>query len=93
MPQISAVSSGAAQAVDDNAAWPMLSRLPVVLAVSIPLSGFRVCDLLNLTKGQTIGSVWATTGDVPLKAGGQLIAWGEFEVVEEQKALRLTSLA
>lgn len=92
-PQIAAASAMSAATMEGHAAWPMIARLPVLLAVSIPLNGFRVCDLLNLAKGQTIGSMWATTEDVPLKAGGRQIGWGEFEVVEERKALRLTSLA
>jgi hypothetical protein len=38
-------------------------------------------------------SAWAETEDVPLKAGALQLCWGEFEVVEQNKALRLTRLA
>jgi flagellar motor switch protein FliN/FliY len=71
----------------------MISRLPVLLAVNIPLTGLKVRDLLELKSGQTIPSEWATTEDVPLKVDGVNLCWGEFEVVEQQMALRLTSLA
>jgi flagellar motor switch/type III secretory pathway protein FliN len=79
--------------MEDHPAWPMISRLPVVLAVNIPLSGFKVSDLLGLKPGQTIESAWAVTEEVPLKAGALQLSWGEFDVVDQRVALRLTRLA
>ena len=79
--------------MEEHAAWPMISRLPVMLSVKIPLRGFNVCHLLALRSGQTIQSAWAVTEDVPLKVGALQLCWGEFEVVEQQMALRLTRLA
>jgi flagellar motor switch protein FliN/FliY len=79
--------------MDDHPAWPMISRLPVVLAVSIPLSSFKVRDLLGLRPGETVETVWAAIREVPLKVGEVQVAWGEFEVVEQRMALRLTRLA
>lgn len=79
--------------LEGHAAWPMICRLPVLLEASIPLSGLRVRDLLELRSGQTIESAWASPEDVPLKAGTLQIAWGEFEVVEQRMALRVTRLA
>jgi flagellar motor switch protein FliN/FliY len=79
--------------MEEHPAWPMISRLPVMLAVRIPMSRFRVCDLLALKAGQTIESVWAVTEDVPLKVGVLQVSWGEFEVMEQRMALRLTRLA
>jgi flagellar motor switch protein FliN/FliY len=81
------------RSMEEHPAWPMIACLPVTLAVNIPLRGFRVCDLLNLQPAQTIESAWAVTQDVPLKAGALLTCWGEFEVVEQRMALRLTRLA
>lgn len=86
-------SAQPAQTMEVHPAWPMISRLPTVLSVSIPLSGLRVCDLLALQLGQTIESAWEATEDVPLKAGSLQICWGEFEVVDQRTALRLTRLA
>ena len=82
-----------ARPMEEHPAWPMISRLPVMLAVRIPMSRFKVCDLLALKAGQTIESVWAVTEDVPLKVGMLQVSWGEFEVVEQSMALRLTRLA
>jgi hypothetical protein len=80
-------------AIEDHAAWPMVARLPVVLAVSVPLRGFKVRDLLSLRCGQTVESRWAVTSDVPLEVGELQLCWGEFELVELRLALRLTRLA
>ena len=81
------------QAMEAHPAWPMISRLPVILEVKIPLSGFKVSDLLNLRCGQTIVSAWAATEELPMKAGALQLSWGEFEAVGERMALRLTRLA
>jgi flagellar motor switch protein FliN/FliY len=88
-----AVQALGARPMEEHPAWPMISRLPVMLAVRIPMSKFKVCDLLALKAGQTIESVWAVTEDVPLKIGLLQVSWGEFEVVEQSMALRLTRLA
>jgi flagellar motor switch protein FliN/FliY len=90
---IAAPSGARALSMEAHPAWPMISRLPAVLAVSIPLNRFKVCDLLNLECGTTIESTWPETEDVPLKAGALQLCWGEFEVVEQNMALRLTRLA
>jgi flagellar motor switch protein FliN/FliY len=79
--------------MEQHTAWPMIARLPVTLAVNIPLRGLRVRNLLSLHCGQTIESTWAATEDVPLKVGLLQICWGEFEAVEQKMALRLTRLA
>jgi flagellar motor switch protein FliM len=79
--------------LEDHAAWPMISRLPVVLSVTIPLRGLKVRDLLSLREGKTVVSGWAVTKDVPLEVGELELCWGEFEIAEQQLALRLTRLA
>jgi flagellar motor switch/type III secretory pathway protein FliN len=83
----------APDAMEAHPAWPMISRMPVMLTVGIPLKGFRVCDLLALEPGQTILSKWIATEEVPLKVGTLQLSLGEFEVVEEIMALRLTRLS
>ena len=90
---IVAASGKPAFPMEEHAAWPMISRLPAMLAVNIPLCRFKVCDLLNLKCGQTIESAWAVTEDVPLKVGALQICLGEFEVIEQNMALRLTRSA
>ncbi len=79
--------------IEEHAQWLVLSRLPVVLTARIPLSGFKVRDLLLLQEGQLIQSDWSTTEDIPVKIGRVQLAWSEFEVVEDSMAMRLTRLA
>ncbi|NYF80348.1 FliM/FliN family flagellar motor switch protein [Granulicella arctica] len=82
-----------AERIEEHTLWPVLSRLPVVLTVRIPLSAFKVRDLLQLQQGQLIRSDWSTTEDIPVKIGRVQLAWSEFEVVDECMAMRLTRLA
>jgi flagellar motor switch protein FliN/FliY len=79
--------------MEASEAWPLISRLLVRLAAQIPLTGFKVRDLLALNAGQMIQSSWPGTEDVPVKAGEVHLSWSEFEVVEERMAVRLTRLA
>lgn len=67
-------------------------RLPVELDVSIQVRGFRVRHLLALEAGQIVETAWIHGEDVPLAAGEVLLAWSEFEVVDNQLAVRITRL-
>jgi flagellar motor switch protein FliM len=88
-----AAGEGGEPTMEDHTAWPMISRLPVVLTVTIPLRGFKVRDLLSLRSGQTVSTTWPVTKDVPLEVGALHLCWGEFEIAEQKLALRLTRLA
>lgn len=79
--------------IEEHPAWPVLSRLLVTMAAKVPLSRFRVQDLLGLAEGQVFESTSSDTEDVPLKVGDVQLGWTEFEVVEQKIALRLTRLA
>jgi flagellar motor switch protein FliM len=79
--------------MEEHPAWSMIGRLPVAMSVAIPMRGLKVRDLLDLRYGKTVGTSWAVTEDVPLKVGAMQLCWGEFEVVEQKMALRLTRLA
>jgi len=69
-----------------------VSRLPVELDVTVPLPEFRLRDLLALEPGQVIESKWGYGDDVPLAAGEVQLAWSEFEVIDNQLAVRITRL-
>ena len=81
------------EGIEQHPQWLVLSRLPVVLTARIPLTAFKVRDLLLLQRGQLIRSDWSTTEDIPVKIGRVQLAWSEFEVVEDSMAMRLTRLA
>jgi len=69
-----------------------MARLPVELEVAIPVREFRVRNLLTLEPGQLIETQWEQGDDLPLTGGGVQLAWSEFEVVEQQLAVRVTRL-
>lgn len=69
-----------------------LAGLPMQLDVTIPISSFRVRDLLALDKGAILESQWRHTEDVPVWCGGSQLVWSEFEVIDEKLAARVTRL-
>ncbi|WP_263359577.1 FliM/FliN family flagellar motor C-terminal domain-containing protein [Acidicapsa ligni] len=72
---------------------PACSRLPVGMAVAIPVREFRVRNLLTMAPGEVIGTQWANGEDLPLNSGDVQLAWSEFEVVDTRLAVRITRLA
>jgi len=73
--------------------WLRVDALPCLLSIEIPVPGFRVADLVQLVPGRIIATRWTVGQDVPLRINGELIAWSEFEVVQNRVAVRLTELA
>jgi flagellar motor switch protein FliN len=73
--------------------WLRVELLPCTLTVEISMPGFTVADLVHLERGRLIASRWTVGQDVPLRISGELIAWCEFEVVQNRLAVRLTELA
>jgi flagellar motor switch protein FliM len=70
-----------------------MERLPVSLAVSVPVREFRVRHLLAMAPGGVIETQWAPGDDLPLSSGDVQLAWSEFEVVDTGLAVRVTRLA
>jgi len=77
----------------ESDAWTQVLPLPCRLTVDVPLPGFTVADALRLKQGAVINSHWTVGTDVPLRLNGELIARGEFEVVSNHLAVRLTEMA
>src|SRR5271167_4342021 len=73
--------------------WVRVGPLPCLLTVEISVPGFTVADLVHLEHGRIIATRWTVGQDVPLRVNGELIAWSEFEVVQNRLAVRLTELA
>lgn len=73
--------------------WLRVEPLPCLLTIEIPVPDFTVADLVQLAKGGIIATGWTVGQDVPLRINGELIAWSEFEVVQNRLAVRLTELA
>jgi len=73
--------------------WLRVGPLPCLLAIEISVPGFTVADLVRLAPGRVIATRWTVGQDVPLRINGELIAWSEFELVQNRLAVRLTELA
>jgi flagellar motor switch/type III secretory pathway protein FliN len=63
------------------------------LSVEVSIVRLTVRELYCLEKGSLVGSSAASGENVPLLAGGKLIAWGEFQVIRDNLALRIAELA
>ncbi len=70
-----------------------LDRLPMQLDVMVKVRSFRVEDLLAIEKGSIVETMHEHSQDVPVRCGGALLAWAEFEVLEQKLAVRMTRLA
>jgi flagellar motor switch/type III secretory pathway protein FliN len=70
-----------------------LQRLPMQLHVMVKVHSFRVQDLLSMEKGTVVETVHEHTQDVPVRCGGALLLWSEFEVLDQRLAVRVTRLA
>lgn len=78
--------------LEHAAMHPELAALPVELDVAIPVRSFRVRNLLALEPGSVIETQWSNSEDMPISAGSVQLAWSEFEVVDDQLAVRVTRL-
>jgi flagellar motor switch protein FliM len=70
-----------------------LDRLPMQVDVLVKIHSFRVQDLLSMEKGTVVETVHDHTQDVPVRCGGALLLWSEFEVLDQRLAVRVTRLA
>ena len=73
--------------------WAQVENLACELTVDISLPGFKVSDVFELGPQTVVNTLWRVGSDVPLRANAELIAYGEFEVVNNRLAVRLTELA
>lgn len=79
--------------VEGQERWDRVSRLSCELTVELAVSNFRVRDLGLLRAGRVLDSGWSLGREVPILANGLRLAWGQFEVVGRNLAVRLSELA
>lgn len=89
-PGLTGTLSGPADAA--SAHEERLGRMDMRLDVMVKVPLFRVRDLLALERGAIVETEHDHTQDVPVQSGGALLAFAEFEVVNEGLAVRLTRL-
>lgn len=80
-------------AVEHPERWKQIAWLPCRLEVHLSVPGLSVGDILRLEPQSVVETRWQQNADVPIRANGQLIAWAEFEGLDEKLAVRVTRLA
>lgn len=78
--------------IEEHPGWETFSRIEMTMRAEVLLHRFKVGDLMTLAEGQVFETLSPGTEDVPIKVGNVQLGWGEFEVVEQQIALRITRL-
>lgn len=73
--------------------WDQLQWLPCNLSVELSVPRVTVGDVLRLAANSVVETRWQQNADVPVRANGQLLAWAEFEGVDEKLAVRVTRIA
>jgi flagellar motor switch protein FliN/FliY len=78
--------------IEEHPLWGTLAQLRVTMRAGVALNRFKVRDLLAIKEGQVFESLSPATEDVPVRVGQVQFGWSEFEVQQQQMALRLTRL-
>jgi flagellar motor switch protein FliN/FliY len=73
--------------------WSAFQQLPCQISLEISVPRFTVAALLRLSPNDVVNTRWLQGSDVPLRVNGKLIAWTEFEVIDDSLAARLTQIA
>jgi flagellar motor switch/type III secretory pathway protein FliN len=72
--------------------WKQVMVLPCHLRVESPVTVFTVADLLGLCPGSLVRSSQREGSHASVQVNGQVIGWGELDVVDDALAIRLTEL-
>ena len=67
--------------------------LPCTLVLEVAVVGFSVGSLMHLEPGIILRTAAQHNEDVTLKVNGQLVGVGEFDVIGDHLAVRLTGMA
>ena len=78
-----------------NAPDPLLRAydLPCTLVLEVEVIDFNVGSLMRLEPGTILRTAAQHNEDLTLKVNGQLVGVGEFDVVGDRLAIRLTGMA
>jgi flagellar motor switch/type III secretory pathway protein FliN len=75
-----------------EAAWAHVRGLPCQLSAEVPIPQFTIRKLLDLAPGVILDTHYEEGSHVPVLVNGEMIGWGEFDVLDETLAIRLTEL-
>jgi flagellar motor switch protein FliN/FliY len=73
--------------------WPEVLELPCHLGVELQVPGFTIRDLLSLDVDSVVDTERREGAHVPVVVNGVMVAWAEFDVMEDRLAVRLTEIA
>jgi flagellar motor switch/type III secretory pathway protein FliN len=72
--------------------WNSFKQLPCFLTLELPVPRFTVGQVLELKPGTVVDTQWSQATDIPLRLNGELLAWSEFEIVDDRYGVRITEL-
>ncbi len=86
------ISGSAPPSEIPEAMWEEAAWLPCRISCEVPVDGFSVRSLLELSVGSLVETQWKSGGDIPLDVNGKQIGWVEFEQIGPLLGVRLTEL-
>jgi flagellar motor switch/type III secretory pathway protein FliN len=72
--------------------WAEILDLSCRLNVSFEIPGFTIRDLLSLQVNSIVDTQRREGTHVPVVVNGGMVAWAEFDVIEDRLAVRLTEM-
>jgi flagellar motor switch protein FliN/FliY len=73
--------------------WAEVADLPCHLEVELAVPGFTIRDLLSLEADSIVDTQRRQGAHVPVMVNHVMVAWAEFDVMEDHLAVRLTEIA
>jgi len=87
-----ALPQAAEPVIPSEERWAEALWLPCRVGVDIPISGLTVGQLLKLRRHSVVETGQEESTNIPVQVNGQLIGWGQFEVVGERLAVHLVDM-
>ena len=82
----------AKEVVSKDESWSELAGLRCTLSVDLPVTDFRVRDLLMLDVNTVVDSHQNATSQAPVWVNGARVGWAEFDVLRTRLAIRISEL-
>jgi flagellar motor switch/type III secretory pathway protein FliN len=82
----------APEAAKELDCWSELLRATGTLSVDLAVVGLTVRELYRMVPGALVATPVLEAATVPVRLNGQLIAFGEFQVVGERLAVRIAEI-
>lgn len=90
--ELSAPANSATVPAKELDCWAELLRATGTLSVDLAVVGLTVRELYRMVPGALVATAVLEAATVPVRLNGQLIAFGEFQVVGERLAVRIAEI-